>query len=339
QFGGSIGGRIIKDKLFWFGAYEQQRFRAPRQILFTNFPPSGVTLSPEATAVRDFYAAEQVAYEQTNDAYAGLARVDWNVNNSNRFNFRFSASKNNADNAVSRGETSLDPTTNQSLSTNGTEENKTKIGVGQLVTNFGSSVVNELRFQFAREDRPRISNSALPQISTSFAIFGATAFLPTTQFDKRYQVADALTFIKGNHTWKFGGEYSHLITGQTFGFNQFGQYTLTIGTTAQNEADAFQRLSSGRVTGTSAILGRFDDTRARYNKQIGNLQAAFKSDQLSFFGQDSWRVTPKLTLNFGLRIEQQYNPSPEANNTAILDAVRNTVFPIRNSGFNGTQIP
>jgi outer membrane receptor protein involved in Fe transport len=346
QFGGSIGGPFIKDKLFWFAAYEQQRFRAPRQILFTNFPPSGVTLSPEAAEVQSFYAAEQVPYTQSNDAYAGLGRIDWNINNSNRFNFRFSASKNNAANAVSRGETSLDPTTNQSLSTNGTEMNKTKIGVGQLVTNFGTNVVNELRFQLAREDRPRESNSALPQLQTSFATFGATAFLPTTQFDKRYQVADAVTFIHGNHTFKFGGEYSHLSTGQTFGFNQFGQYQLNIGTTAQNEADAFQRLSNGRIAGTSggtsqvaAILGRFDDNRARYNRQIGNLQAQFKSDQLSFFGQDSWRVTPKLTLNFGLRMEQQYNPSPEANNTQVINVVRNTIFPIRNSGYDPTQIP
>lgn len=346
QFGGSAGGPFVKDKLFWFGAYEQQRFRAPRQILFTNFPPSGVTLNAAQQAVQSFYAAEQLAYTQTNDAYAGLVRIDWNVNTSNRFNVRLNASKNDALNAVSRGETSLDPTTNQSLSTNGTEQNKTKIGVAQLVSNFGPRTVNEFRFQYAREDRPRFSNSDLPQISTSFAIFGATAFLPTTQFDTRHQIADAVTFVTGNHTLKFGGEYSRLNTGQTFGFNQFGQYTLNIGTTATNIADALQRLGNAVVpqvgppgTITPAILGRFDDTRARYNRQIGNLQAQFKSQQLAFFAQDSYRVTPTFTFNYGLRVEQQYNPEPEANNTQIINVVRNTIFPIRNSGYDATQIP
>ena len=339
QFGGSLGGPIKKDKLFWFFAYEQQRFRAPRQIVFTNFPPSGVTLNAAQQAVQAFYAGEQVPYSQSNDAYAGLGRIDWNANSNNRVNLRFSMSKNDALNAVSRGETSLDPTTNQALSTNGTEQNKTKILVGQWVANFGSNVVNEMRFQWAREDRPRFSNSAIPQVQTSFATIGATAFLPTTQFDKRYQIADAVTVLAGNHTFKFGGEFSYLDTGQVFGFNQFGQYQLNIGTTATNEADAFQRLADAVVPGTNAILGRFDDTRARYNRQIGNLQAQFKVKQLSFFGQDTWRINQKLTFNYGLRVEQQYNPTPEANNTQILNVVRNTIFPIRNSGFDGAQIP
>lgn len=350
QFGGSIGGPIKKDKLFWFFAYEQQRFRAPRQILFTNFPYTGPALTPAQRAVHDFYNAEQVGYTQTNDAYAGLGRLDWNVNNNHRLNVRYSASKNNALNAVSRGETSLDPTTSQALSTNGDEKNNTKILVGQLVSNFGSNTVNELRVQYAREDRPRISNSAIPQILTGFSTYGATAFLPTTQFDTRYQVADALTYITGNHNLKFGGEYSRLFASQTFGFNQFGQYVLSIGSQPANLQSTFQCLSNVPTnnncqTGAAgtAFLGRFDlnvgTGSLRYLKQIGNLQAAFKVQELAFFGQDSWRVTPKLTINYGLRAEQQYNPTPEANNTQIINVVQNTIFPATGRGFNPTQMP
>jgi carboxypeptidase family protein len=346
QFGGSIGGPIKKDRLFWFASYEQQRFRAPRQILFTNFPVAGVTLNAAQQAVSDFYSAEQVGYTLTNDAYAGLGRLDWNVNDAHRFNIRFSASKNNALNAVSRGETSLDPTTNQALSTNGTEKNQTKIGVAQLVSNFGANTINELRLQYAKEDRPRFSNSAAPQIFTGFGTYGATAFLPTTQYDTRYQVADSLTHITGNHTLKGGVEYSRLFASQVFGFNQFGAYSLSIGSTATNIADTFQRLANSVVPGSSgvtpaipAILGRFDDTRARYNRQIGNLQASFRVEELSFFAQDSWRITPKLSLNYGLRAEQQYNPTPETTNTQIVNIVKNTIFPIRNKGYDPTDIP
>jgi len=201
QFGGSIGGPIKKDKLFYFGSAEKQRFRAPRQIVFnipTGFPPSFITLTAAQQQVMTFYQGEQVPYLQTNDAWAALARIDWNITNNHRFNVRGSMSRNNALNAASRGETSVDPTTRQALSTNGTEQDKTKILVAQLVSNFGSTVVNELRFQAAREDRPRISNSLLPQILTSFATFGAggsdtSSFLPNYEYDTRYQVADALT--------------------------------------------------------------------------------------------------------------------------------------------------
>src|SRR5262249_23522453 len=277
--------------------------------------------------------------------------LDWNINNNNRFNVRGSYSKNNALNAVSRGETSLDPTTNQSLSTNGTEKDQTKIVVGQLVSTLNSATVNELRFQWAREDRPRISNSALPQILTGFATFGATAFLPTTQYDTRYQVADALTYIKGNHNLKFGGEYSRLFASQTFGFNQFGQYVLSIGSQTTNTNNTFSNIQSTfnclsnvaqpincQTGAAGTYLGRFDLATGtgslRYLKQIGNLQAAFKVQELAFFGQDSWRITPKLTLNYGLRVEQQFNPTPEVSNTQIVNVVKNTIFPIRNASYD-----
>ncbi|HZI86440.1 MAG TPA: carboxypeptidase regulatory-like domain-containing protein, partial [Pyrinomonadaceae bacterium] len=342
QFGGSIGGPIKKDRLFFFGAYEQQKFNAPRQIVFgipSTFPGS-IPLTPGQQDVLAFYRGEQTDYELTNDAFAGLARVDWNVNDQHRFNARFSASKNEALNAVSRGETSLDPTTTQALSTNGTEENNTKILVAQLVSNFTPKTVNELRLQFAREERPRFSNSELPQILTSFATFGATAFLPTTQYDTRYQVADSLTYITGNHNFKFGGEYSRLFASQIFGFNQFGQYVLNQGSTPANIASTLAGLSNVR---SGNFLGRFDlavgTGTLRYLKQIGNLQADFKVQELAFFGQDAWRITPKLSINYGLRVEQQFNPTPETSNTQIVNVVRNTIFPIRGTGYDPSDIP
>ena len=348
QFGGSIGGPIKQDKLFYFGSYEQQRFRAPRQIVFA-FPvgfPAGVTLNAAQQGVFSFYNGEQTEYLQTNDAWAGLARVDWNIADNHRFNVRFSASKNNALNAASRGETSVDPTTRQALSTNGTEQDKTKIGVAQLVSNFGSDWINELRLQWAREDRPRLSNSEVPQIVTSFATYGAggadtSSFLPNFEYDTRHQVADSLTLLKGNHNFKFGGEYSRLFATQTFGFNQFGQYNLSLGGTAAQVSDALLRLSNSvtpQAGTTQAILGRFDSTNASFFKQIGNLEAGMTVHELAFFGQDNWRLTPQLSINYGLRMEQQYNPTPDASNTQIVDVVRKTNFPIRGTGFDATQI-
>lgn len=360
QFGGSIGGPIKKDKMFFFGAYEQQRFRADRQVLFaspTGFPPSFITLTAAQIAVQNFYNAEQVAYIQTNDAYAGLGRFDWNVNDSHRFNARFSASKNNALNAASRGETAIDPTTNQSLSSNGTEQNTTRILVGQLISNFGSTVVNEMRFQYAYETRPRLSNSEVPNFVTSIGVYGAagsstSSFLPNEEHDTRYQVTDAVTYIKGNHNFKFGGEYSKINAAQTFGFNQFGRINMSLGAacasaTSCTMADTLLRLSNVPIAPASlpsytsnanAFLGRFDSTNATLLQQIGNRIAALSEQQLAFFGQDSWRVTQRLTLNFGLRAEAQYNPTPDASNTTIVNVVRNTVFPFRGSSFDPTQI-
>ncbi len=323
QFGGSVGGPISKDKLFYFGSVEMQRFRAPRQVLFGNLVNIDPTLlSTQAKSVYDYYRSIETPYEQTNDAIAVLGRVDWNVNESNRLNVRYSYSRNKALNAVSTGETILDPTVTRAVSNNGTEGNNNNIIVGQMVSNLSPSIVNELRFQYARERRPREANVLAPNVDTSIGSFGTRNFLPTTQFDNRIQFADSLTMIKGNHTVKIGGEFSNIYAEQQFGFNQFGVYTFSGLTSTTGILDAMSTAQ------TSTIRGRFDRSQARYRQQIGNLQAGYTVREIAAFVQDSWRVSTKLTLNFGLRFEKQLNPEAEANNTAVINLVKNTAFPI-----------
>lgn len=335
QFGGSIGGPIVKDRFFFFGSYEQQRFRAPRQVLFGNLTNvNTATLNPGQLTLYNYYRSIEDSFIQTNDAYAALGRVDWNINDANRFNIRYSYSRNNALNAVSTGETALDPTTSRALSNNGTEKNRNNIVVGQLVSNFTPTVVNEFRFQFAREDRPRLANIEAPNIDNAIGSFGTRNFMPTTQFDKRLQFTDSLTIIKGNHNIKFGGEFSDIYANQKFGFNQFGVYTFAGLTSATGILEAMS------TNQTATIRGRFDVATARYRQQIGNLEAAFTVRELAFFGQDSWRITPKLTFNFGLRYEKQFNPSAEANNSPVINLIKSTPLPL----FGGrtidpTQIP
>lgn len=319
QFGGSVGGPIKRDKLFFFGAVERQDASQGR---FVQFPQIiGRQVTDANREALEFFRSEERPFQQTNDALAFTAKADYQATKGHRLTLRYNFSDAEAINAVSVGG-SLSPATNRAFSNDGIEKDRTHTVGGQYTHIFGPAVVNDLRFTLSAEERPRLSNSELPQVSSVIGTFGARNFLPTTQDDKRWQIADALSVIRGQHTFKFGADLNFVKAGQAFGFNQFGAFFLA-GSDVNAHLDI---LSAG-----GAIANRFDDRSVTYSRQIGNLLADMSMQQIAFYGQDSWRINNKLTLDFGLRWEGQYNPTAEANNNAVIQQVKGFRFPIGKS--------
>ena len=357
QFGGSVGGPFPiprfgeggkshyggKDKSFFFVAYEQQKLLQSRAVLFNTLRAAGITTGTIATGIDEllnFSLGSERAYSQTNDAKVFLMRFDFNINQKNQFNIRYNHSVNAALNAVTAG-TSLTPTTNSALSNNGTEGDNSNTVVGQLTTFLSSTVVNELRGQYSKENRPRTANELSPEIRANYGIFGTVNFLPTTESDYRVQFADNLTLIRGMHTFKVGGEYNFVKASQVFAFRQFGSFSFNFsGTDAASLIQVLRIISVGgnttsanaNATATGATVldpvHRFDDTRARYGRNIGNGLQTLSSPQFAGYAQDSWRVRPNLTINFGLRYEAQIMPQPDTSNTAATAAVISATLPL-----------
>lgn len=327
QFGGSFGGPIKRDRMFYFFAYEQQLFKNPRQVFFSRLG-QGFTATDPTNAALSFFRSLEVPFDQTNDAYAGLGRFDYQINDNNRFNVRFNTSQNVALNAVSTG-TALSPATTSALSNNGTERDRTNTGVAQLNTIFSPTVVNELRVQYSREDRPRLPNAIAPTVATGIGTFGTVNFLPTTQFDYRVQVADSVTPIFGNHTVKIGAEYNYTFANQIFAQSQTGEY-FNINGTGSGNAQVNSILDVLTPGGT--IANRFDATGIQYRGQIGNGFQDLGVTEIAGFVQDSWRVRPNLTLNYGVRFEEQINQQPPKPGDADLNEslsarLQNITFP------------
>ncbi|MGE5111850.1 MAG: carboxypeptidase regulatory-like domain-containing protein [Acidobacteriaceae bacterium] len=324
QWGGSIGGPIKKDKLFFFGTYEGQKESQHREVLFDKL----VGFTPTATnqEAYDYYTGLQTGYTQTNDAWAYLIKGDYQITDNNRLSVRYNQSWNEGKNATSAG-TSLFPTNTSALSNNGTEQDRSKTVTGQLSTIFSPTMANELRGQWTKEWRPRLANDLSPDVASTVGSFGTVTFLPTTEEDYRVQFSDNITVQKGAHTFKFGGELNYTNAGQFFKFNQFGTYSLGGGTTA----------SQLTALSTSTGLNRFDlmqsgSPNIQYRLATGNGLADMAAKNLSFFAQDSWKLLSNLTINAGLRYDATFNPSPNVSNTALYDTVKNAAFPrgIRN---------
>jgi hypothetical protein len=319
QFGGSIGGPIKKDKAFFFGSYEQQKFTNPRFVFFDLL--QNVTATDATREAFNYYNSLQTPFDQTNDAIAYLARFDYNFSEANRLNLRYNQSWNRALNANSTGN-QLFPNTVSALSNNGTEQNRNYSIAGQLTSFLKPNLVNELRAQYSREVRPRLANTEAPNVTNAIGRFGTVNFLPTTQFDWRVQIFNNLTLIKGNHSFKFGAEVNHVFADQTFAFNQFGVFNIQ-GTNPNTIMDILSYTPSI----TTGVVNRFDSTDVTYLRQLGNGRLDLTVNEYALYAQDSWRVRPNLTINYGVRWEGQYNPAPEATNRTLVDKVRGFRFP------------
>ena len=157
QFGASFGGPIAQDRLFFFGAYEQQEFTNGRAVAMNL---TGISPSDQNREAYDYYRSLETDFDATNDAKALLGRVDYQMSGGNRLNVRYSYSNNEALNSNAVGG-ALEPTTTSALSNNGTEKDNTNTVVGQFTSAIRSNLLLEARGQYSREQRPREANRAV----------------------------------------------------------------------------------------------------------------------------------------------------------------------------------
>jgi len=185
--------------------------------------------------------------------------------------------------------------------------------VGQHTTSISSTLFNEFRFQFARRGLhygfSPLPGGDLPAVNiTGFAFFGREPFSTEDRIEKRYQWTDDLTWIKGAHTFKFGGDTNLLqlrsSKSQIFTLNYGGVYSFG-GFDAGSISDAF---GAAGAPGFSAIQAYGFGLPTSFIQGIGQSNRPFDNKTLGVFAQDSWKINHKLTLNYGVRYDIEWLP-------------------------------
>lgn len=319
QFGGNIGGPIKKDKAFFFLAYERNDGESSKP----NFIDPVLA---NIFATRFGSPDEETVINRTNDADVLLAKVDINVNGNNLLTLRHNYSR-----AEQINGTFDVPTWGSSA--NGRETDNSNAFIAQVVTNFTPTLLNEFRFQWAKEERPRFYDGPdLPDTTIgTFAgdisyRFGRPFFLPVPSDDVRLQFTDNFTIIKGNHTVKLGADLNRTRVSQTFiGFAR-GRYIFaapTIELAIQGFQDYINNVSPA---GLSLFL-QFAPIGNRTIEEAGT--QAYTTIEPGLYVQDSWQMRRNLTLNMGFRWEAQFQPDPinAPSDTAYSEFVNDPRFP------------
>jgi len=243
QFGGSFGGPIIKNKLFFFAAGEGIRENLTRKNLSVALGPAcsvatpvvgvndaTISTSPECqrVALLNFFKTapfpssvkntdEGVPVEHSIRNAAVFGRVDYNLNSKNQifgsYNFDWSKNPNQTFDVPTYGTSANGiegPSKIQAVSTN-------------WFSTLSNSMLNEAHFTYAREARPRLAINAnsVPDTAMGFATsfrFGQPFFLEPAVDELFYRtdIRDNFSIVKGKHTWKFGGEWIHSRNSQIF---------------------------------------------------------------------------------------------------------------------------
>ncbi len=258
QFGGTIGGPIVKDKMFIFGAFEQIIANLTRDNLGAPLGPACAVANPVAgpndAAINGSAECQRVALlsflkasVKQDDGQpvkhpirnsAALARFDWNLTPKNQFSVSY-----NFDYSKNTNQTFDVPT--YGTSANGIE-GPSKINVinSNLYTTVSTTKLNEAHFSYQRELRPRSATpSNIPAdtamgFATTFRI-GSPFFLEPNVDETiwRTQARDNFSIVSGKHNFKFGGEWLHTDNSQTFRGFFTGRYLF-------DSVDGFLRYAS-----------------------------------------------------------------------------------------------
>lgn len=321
QFGGSLGGPIVKDRLFFFLNTEEQRRDFPLVSSIINpaaidgnthtFIGCGVASATapaatpaqcaaiNATLTRFFGILPRSGNQET-----ALGKIDWRPNDRNSVSLSFNYEHFNSPNGIQTGAV---VTSGGAINSNGVDDVQVRYARAQWTYIPMGNVVNEARFGWFKDRQADSLTQALldPRLgalslSVNGVAIGSGNYIPRIQpSESRFQYADNLSWTKGNHNLKFGVD---LLSTEDY----TNQLLTGNGSYSYSNANLFALDYSGNTTGMKNYTS--------FQQAFGRRDVDAKFQDLAFYVQDQHRIRPNLTLYYGLRYEYTFTPTPPMKN-------------------------
>lgn len=294
----NLGGRVIKDKLFFFGSYEKVTRGSPAPVTITAANIAALGLTPDQVA-----AAPGLLH-----GTFVLGRGDWNINRNNSLFIRYNYFKNNFPYNTQVGGLNTRSTGVDFL-------DRAHVIGAQLITTLSDHAINELRFSWPFRNNSHFAGpnggTGPAIIIPGVAMLGASSNGGDQYNDKVPSGSENFSYVLGAHTMKFGFNVSKILNRQRL--VSFNNYTFA---TVQDYLDA---KSGARPKSYTQFQSQQDTKGLGYSSQF-----------IGFYGQDTWQATRNLVVIYGLRYDRF--KSPDANPNAPFVNSRN--FNTSNTNFS-----
>jgi len=357
QFGGTLGGPILKRKLFYFFAYDQQRHSNPGLAVTSdpNFltpitlqaPPSNATcntsnLTPgqrlaacgitqaQADATVHFLVGLTGPIQRSFDEYTVLPKIDWTIHRNHRLALSYNRMRWFAPAGVQTA-----ATITRARDGFGNDISRVDSLIGRLTSTFGARHSNELRFQWGRDLEIQRPQTPLPGQPTT--VEGAYPPEVCIGCSTSGSVQSGFLIGRSHSVTRIQPDEKRIQATDTFAWS-LGRHLLKFGADINHVSDMQDQLFYDSPEYSYTTLADFIvDYNAPSKKRYASFQQGFGRRKTQFattdynaFIADDWRVNSRLTLNLGLRYEFERLPKPFLPNP---DESRTSVFPADTNNF------
>ena len=315
QVGGTIGGPIKRNKIFFFAGFDQHVFHVPNVVEFLDGSSKVVPQASTNPAFPgDYEARDQALVFAAADRLTSLAgeypaaqignsaygKLDINLTPRHQLTLRLNTTRYWGTNNVFLDPAS--PVGYDSIGNNGEEEVATETGALSLTSSLSNRWISHLRAQFSRDRQQSFSNTndVLVKIPTILDGMGRSNMLPRQTREHRLHVAETLSLEGRRHSWKFGGDGLLTWIYDFFPHQQSGEflfYPIKVNPFTFAPMEAGMQLTPLRAYA--------HETPHYYLQNFGSATSHPDTNEYAAFAQDTIRVTNRLALNLGVRWDLQ----------------------------------